>query len=108
MQTFDGNLTVSRLDDDFPPIYWPVCESHFKALVYLNPGPNKLRLDFSSPKLANSNSTNPIHSSYINISMMPMTNTPPLQLVILLGKDSPGTFDAVPSRIAIEGNNLET
>jgi Putative peptidase family len=108
MQTFDGNLTVSRLDDDFPPIYWPVCESHFKALVYLNPGPNKLRLDFSSPKLANSNSTNPIHSSYISISMMPMTNIPPLQLVILLGKDSPGTFDAVPSRIAIEGNNLGT
>lgn len=35
-------------------------------------------------------------------------NSPPLQLVILLGKDSPGTFDAVPERAQREGNGLET
>ena len=40
--------------------------------------------------------------------MIPPTTTPPLQLVILLGSDSPGTFDAVPARIEREGNNLET
>lgn len=40
--------------------------------------------------------------------MMPPLATPPLQLVILLGKDSPGTFDAVPARIEKEGNGLET
>lgn len=108
VHAIDGNLTVSRLDDDFPPTYWPVCDSHFKALVYLNPGPNKLRLDFSSPKLANSSSSNPIHSSYLTLHMMPMMHSPPLQLVILLGKDSPGTFDAVPARIEREGNGLET
>jgi hypothetical protein len=39
--------------------------------------------------------------------MMPPLATPPLQLVILLGKDSPGTFDAVPARIEKEGNGLE-
>ena len=85
-----------------------VSESHFKALVFLLPGPNKLRFDFSSPKLANSNSSNPIHSSYLTIHMMPPLATPPLQLVILLGKDSPGTFDAVPARVEKEGNGLET
>ena len=37
-----------------------------------------------------------------------MVNAPPLQLVILLGKDSQGTYDAVPERVQREGNNLET
>ena len=104
----DGTVTVCRLDDNFPPTFWPVCESHFKALVYLTPGANRLRFDFSSPKLANSGTSNPIHSSYITVHMVPPTHTPPLQLAILLAKDSPGTFDAVPARIEKEGNNLET
>ncbi|TGO18734.1 hypothetical protein BTUL_0008g01190 [Botrytis tulipae] len=104
----DGTLTVTRLDDGFPPTYWPVSESHFKALVYLTPGPNRLRFDFTSPKLANSNSPNPVHSSFLTLHMLPALTNPPLQLVILLGKDSPGTFDAVPSRIEREGNGLDT
>ncbi|RAL61929.1 hypothetical protein DID88_002418 [Monilinia fructigena] len=103
----DGTLTVTRLDDGFPPTYWPVSESHFKALIYLTPGPNRLRFDFTSPKLANSNSPNPIHSSFLTLHMLPTLTNPPLQLVILLGKDSPGTFDAVPSRIEREGNGLD-
>ena len=107
-KAFDGNLTVSRSDDGFPPTYWPVSDSHFKALVYLMPGPNRLRFDFTSPKLANSNSPNPVHSSYLVIHMVPPLSSPPLQLVILLGSDSPGTYDAVPARIEREGNGLET
>lgn len=105
---FDGVLTVSRLDDEFPAINWPVTESHFKALVYLQPGPNKLRFDFSSPKLANSGSSNPLHSSYLTIHMLPPTSAPPLQLCILLAKDSPATFDSTPARIEREGNGLDT
>jgi len=107
-QAIEGTLTVSRVDDDFPAINWPVTESHFKALVYLNPGPNKLRFDFSSPKLRNSNTSNPIHSTHITIHMMPMNNSPPLQLVILLGKDSPATFDTTPTRLEKEGNGIDT
>lgn len=37
-----------------------------------------------------------------------MNSAPPLDLVILLGKDSPGTYDAVPERIQREGNGLPT
>ncbi|UKZ66928.1 uncharacterized protein TrAtP1_008093 [Trichoderma atroviride] len=103
----DGTVIISRLDDAFPPTSWPVWDSHFKALVYLQPGPNKIRLEFSSPKLANSSSSNPIHVSYLTLHMVPSLNAPPLQLAILLGKDSPGTFDATPSRAEIEGNGLE-
>ncbi|KAJ4170850.1 hypothetical protein NW754_006994 [Fusarium falciforme] len=104
----DGTLNVCRLDDNFPAISWPVCSSHFKALVYLQPGANKLRFEFSSPKLANSNSSNPIHASYLTVHMLPTTNSPPLQLAIVLAKDSPGTFDASPARAEREGNGLET
>jgi len=39
---------------------------------------------------------------------MPLNASPPVQLVILLAKDSPGTFDAVPERQQREGNGLET
>ncbi|RYP69997.1 hypothetical protein DL769_005110 [Monosporascus sp. CRB-8-3] len=104
----DGTVTVSRLDDGFPPTFWPVYDSHFKALVYLTPGANRLRFDFSSPKLSNSGTSNPIHSSYLTVHMVPPMNSPPLQLAILLAKDSPGVFDAVPPRIEKEGNGLET
>ncbi|OIW26824.1 hypothetical protein CONLIGDRAFT_489852 [Coniochaeta ligniaria NRRL 30616] len=103
-----GTLTVSRQDDAYPPVSWPVTDSHFKALVYMLPGPNRIRFDFSSPKLANSGSSNPIHASYLTIHMLPANNAPPLQLAILLGKDSPATFDAVPARIEREGNGLDT
>jgi hypothetical protein len=107
-QSLDGTLTVSRLDDSFLPVSWPVHNSQFKALVYLMPGANRLRFDFSSPKLANSGSSNHIHASYLTVHMIPPVGAPPLQLAILLARDSPGTFDAIPARIDREGNGLET
>ena len=39
------------------------------------------------------------------INYLPLTSAPPLQLVIIAGKDSPCTYDAVPPRIASEGND---
>lgn len=81
-------------------------DSHFKALLYLQPGPNRLRFDFTSPKLNASNG--PAHSSWININFLPLISSPPLQLCILLAKDSPETYDAMPDRAQKEGNNLAT
>ncbi|KAI9777711.1 MAG: hypothetical protein M1839_008630 [Geoglossum umbratile] len=103
----DGNLTVSHHQDSFPPTNWPVYESRFKALVYLTPGPNRVRFDFTSPKLSSNTTSNPAHSSWLIINMVPLTSAPPLHLAIVLAKDSPGTFDAVPERIQREGNGLE-
>jgi len=107
-KALDGTLTVCHHQDNFPATVWPVCDSHFKALVYLTPGPNRLRFDFASPKVVSNNSALPTHSSWININFLPLISAPPLHLVILLGKDSPGTFDAVPERKQREGNDLET
>ncbi len=107
-KALDGTLTVCHHQDNFPATMWPVNDSHFKALVHLTPGPNRLRFDFAYQKVVSNNSSLPSHSSWININFLPLVSAPPLQLVILLGKDSPGTFDAVPERRQREGNDLET
>lgn len=104
----DGSLTLYHHGDHFPPTQWPVCDSHFKALVYLQPGPNRLRLEFFSPKLSNPNGQMHAHSSWININFLPLIASPPLQLCILVAKDSPETYDAVPERVQKEGNGLAT
>ncbi|KAJ5494137.1 Mannose-binding lectin [Penicillium fimorum] len=103
----DGNVTVYHHQDNFPSTGWPVTASHFKVLVHLVPGPNRLRFDFVSPKLSTGSTHPAIHSSWICINYLPLVNNPPLQLVILLGKDSDGTYDAVPERAEREGNGLE-
>ena len=104
----DGTVTVYHHQDNFPSIGWPVTASHFKSLVHLVPGPNRLRFDFVSPKLSSGSTTPVIHSTWICINYLPLVNAPPLQLAILLGKDSDGTYDAVPERAEREGNGLET
>ncbi|KAL1642757.1 hypothetical protein SLS58_005261 [Diplodia intermedia] len=107
-KTLDGSITVNHDKDSFPATSWPVSDSHFKALVVLQPGANTLRLDFSSPKLSSSGTSIPAHSSWIDITYLPLNNSPPLHLAIILGKDSPGTYDAVPDRVQNEGNGMET
>lgn len=103
----DGTITVYHHLDTFPPTSWPVCDSHFKALVHLQPGPNKLRIDYVTPRASN-NAQPTVHTSWISINYLPLNNAPPLHLVILLAKDSPATFDAVPQRAQSEGNGLDT
>lgn len=107
-KTMDGAVTVNHDKDSFPATSWPVSDSHFKALVVLQPGANTLRLDFNSPKLSNSGTSIPSHASWIDITYLPLNAAPPLHLAIILGKDSPGTFDAVPERVQGEGNGLDT
>lgn len=76
--------------------------------MHLTPGPNRLRFDFESPKVASNTSSLPAHSSWLNINFLPLVNAPPLQLVLLLGKDSPGTFDTLPERRQREGDGMDT
>ena len=105
-QPFDGTVWVCHHQDTFPATAWPVCDSYFKALIHLQPGPNRIRLDFICPKLQTPNGAP--HSSWTNINYLPYVSAPPLDLVILLGKDSKGDYDAVPERRNREGNGLET
>ncbi|KAK2865364.1 hypothetical protein FQN49_003651 [Arthroderma sp. PD_2] len=90
----DGNITIHHLQDSFPSIPWPVRASCFKALVHLVPGPNRIRLEFSSPKAPCATP----HTSWININYLPLANSPPLQLAILLGSDSEAQYDSAPNK----------
>ncbi|KAI2634473.1 metallopeptidase [Xylaria nigripes] len=97
----EGMLRVDRPDHSFPPILWPVYAGQFKALVYLFPGPNKVSFVYQKPGVPGT------HSLSIVIYMFPPTNAPPLDLAILVAKDSPCTFDCTPARTREEGNDLE-
>lgn len=105
-QSVDGQLWIVHEKDSFPATSWPVCDSHFKALVHLQPGPNRLRLDFVAPRIPTPNGS-PAHTSWININYLPLLSAPPLELVILLARDSPETFDATPDKIKTQGNGLD-
>ena len=102
----NGTVTVTHYLDNFPPVQWPVVESQFKALVLLSPGWNEVHLDFHSGKIPRGCPPD-YRRLTVKTTFIPMTDVPPLHLVLLLGKDSPGTFDAVPERIAREGNGLD-
>ncbi|KAL9110342.1 MAG: hypothetical protein Q9227_005073 [Pyrenula ochraceoflavens] len=104
---YDGTLTIYHDANGqvCPPTCWLVSASYFKALVYLTPGWNNLRLEFTSPTISRTQQLT--FSSETRIHYVPLNNAPPLDLVILLGSDSPGTFDAVPERIQREGNGLD-
>jgi len=104
----DGFITVSSNTHHFPPTSWPVHGSHWKAVVYLEPGMNELKFTTWAPKLANNTSSNPIHTAYLHINMVPPHCAPPLQLAILVAKDSPETFDCVAARAEKDGNGLPT
>lgn len=100
-------MWVCHHQDSFPATAWPVSDSHFKALIHLQPGPNRLRFDFVSPKVQAPNGA-AAHSSWFNLNYLPLTSSPPLDLVVLLGKDSKGEYDVIPERKAREGNGLDT
>lgn len=105
-RSVDGTLTVHHHQDSFPSTSWPVTGSHFKALVHLVPGSNRLRFDYAPPKTSSIVGSPVNLSTWFNINYLPLTNVPPLDLVVLLGKDSEGTYDAVPERKQREGNGL--
>lgn len=69
---------------------------------------NELKFTAWAPKLANNTSSNPIHTAYLHINMVPPHCAPPLQLAILVAKDSSETFDCVPARAEKDGNGLST
>ncbi|KAF2011698.1 hypothetical protein BU24DRAFT_354120 [Aaosphaeria arxii CBS 175.79] len=103
----DGQIVVNHHQGRFPATVWPVCDSHFKALIHLEPGHNQIRLDFTSPKVSNGGSSVPSHASFLHVNYLPLNDCPPLQLAIILGSDSDGTYDATPDRKNREGNGLD-
>ncbi|VUC33073.1 unnamed protein product [Clonostachys rosea] len=61
--------------ETFPSHRWPLCGGWFKCLVLLAPGKNIL-----------------------SVTYVPLTNTPPLHLAIMVAKDSPLLVDCPPNK----------
>ncbi|KAK6359563.1 hypothetical protein TWF696_000716 [Orbilia brochopaga] len=99
-QPQDGTVIVHHHHCSFPSTSWPVSDGYFRALVHLEPGPNRLEFEYISSKAAS-----PV-KSHMTLHMMPLA-APPLHLVILLGRDSPATFDCPPEKMRTQGNGLD-
>jgi hypothetical protein len=96
-----GLITVHHHLDAYPLTKWPISDGYFKALVRLDPGPNKLRFEYNGSRMPSSFSTN------IILNMLPLIASPPLHLAILVGKDSTGDFEGQSERQGCEGNSTE-
>ena len=100
--SFDGHITVDVRSESpaGPPIpaqTWPVTDSYFKALVPLEPGRNTLNFQFHAPTSLGRASSNDTGIS-LAVSYIPLSQNPPLHLVILAAADSPLTVDCPPER----------
>ncbi|OBZ87391.1 hypothetical protein A0J61_04568 [Choanephora cucurbitarum] len=82
--SFDKPIQV--LCNDFPPTNWPCVDSYFKAMVHLIPGPNTITFVFEDTTL------------HFHVQYLPLLQKPPLSLVIMIGSDSPATFDVPPEK----------
>lgn len=97
---FDASLVVYHHVNSFPAQRWPVSDGYFKALVHLQPGVNNLTIEYEGPN-------NDKAKSKLTLHYVPLLQNPPLHLAIILGSDSPGTFDSPAYKREKEGNNLE-
>lgn len=76
---------------------WPVTDSYFKALVPVDAGANQVSFTFKPPHewqgVSEKQST-----TRITISYVPLSQNPPVHLVMLAARDSPLHIDCPPER----------
>ncbi|KAK4179598.1 putative peptidase family-domain-containing protein [Triangularia setosa] len=73
----------------FPDQRWPLSLGHFKALVLLSPGLNKIVVT------SGEDATSKVE---LSLRYTPLLQTPPLHLAILVAKDSPLLIDCPPAK----------
>lgn len=109
---------VEAVCDKFPPQYYEVTDGYFKAYLHLGDGTNKITLRHIDGGWDNSGYAAPTQGSkvyaetQIVLTYQPLTaaqqfEVPKIHLCVMLGKDSPGTFDC-PQQTMYQGNGLET
>lgn len=100
--SFDGSVIVEVHSEQshapaFEPQAWPVIDSYFKACIPLQPGRNSIRFHFEAPASFGARSAND-NGTTVNVVYTPLSQNPPLHLVILTASDSPLTIDCPPER----------
>ncbi|MBE3041086.1 hypothetical protein IMZ48_00555, partial [Candidatus Bathyarchaeota archaeon] len=87
-------FTTVNMEDEsgnvnFPPQSWPVVEGRFKIIALLSPGANKLTLTRNHTEST---------TDTLNLTYVPLLQTPPLHLAIMVAKDSPLLIDCPPGK----------
>ncbi|KFY47791.1 hypothetical protein V496_10441 [Pseudogymnoascus sp. VKM F-4515 (FW-2607)] len=77
--------------ESFPVQNWPVFEGHFKVLIILSPGANFISIEHH-------HSISEYRSIQVELNYIPLLQTPPLHLAIMIAKDSPLLIDCPPGR----------
>ena len=93
----NDSITISVADNSgqpsFPAQTWPVTNDQFKALVFLSPGRNIVSI--SHDRQADRNDPQAVQRV---VHYVPLLQTPPLHLAILVAKDSPLLIDCPPGK----------
>lgn len=80
-------VTVNdAMGEEGPEQTWPMSMGHFKALVMLSPGTNKVHLQRYQGSQA-------CGEARLTLEYVPLLQTPPLHLAIMIAKDSPLVTD---------------
>ncbi|TDZ48432.1 putative zinc metalloproteinase [Colletotrichum trifolii] len=86
VETTDGTNTV------FPTQHWPITNNRFKIIALLSPGRNHLSIQ----RVVGAHIQQFRHE--INLNYIPLLQSPPLHLAIMVAKDSPLLIDCPPGK----------
>lgn len=88
--TATGDLQITPHRNHIPTQKVAVRNDQFRALIPLCPGDNEIELLFYCGRVQKA------YKSIFYCTYIPLIHNPPLKLVIIVGSDSPGTYDDVP------------
>ncbi|GBB91861.1 hypothetical protein RclHR1_01930003 [Rhizophagus clarus] len=100
---FESNITVEHHSDNFPSTTWQVFNSHFKCLVHLDPGLNDIKFILDTEPF--SSDLQPLITIF-QVNYVPLLQNPPINLAILVAKDSKETID-IPEEKHPDDSKLE-
>ncbi|CAF2647915.1 unnamed protein product [Rotaria sp. Silwood2] len=84
----NGDIQISSHHKNFPTQSFPVRNGQFKALIHLSPGENNISMSYYDGHR--------LWVSSWSVCYIPLLQNPPLHLCIIVGFDSPLTYDDVP------------
>ncbi|EMD88431.1 hypothetical protein COCC4DRAFT_205340 [Bipolaris maydis ATCC 48331] len=84
---------AANKSENFPEQTWPLAGGHFKALVMLSPGLNRLEFAYICNDCIE-------HTVETNVNYWPLMQYPPLHLAIMVASDSPCLIDCPPNKAA--------
>ncbi|CAB5191082.1 unnamed protein product [Rhizophagus irregularis] len=102
---FESKITVEHHVNNFPSTTWQVFNSHFKCLVHLDAGLNNIKFILDTSPF--SSDSRPL-TTIFQVNYVPLLQNPPLNLAILVAKDSKEIIDAPEEKENSGENKLES